>query len=265
MRTVFLGLSMLVLVSAPAPGEIYKSTDPSGRIIYSDKPQPGAATARPATPSVSADGADNTFRELEGAWRVANVTMNGALQLNDKDTGATWFFAKNELTIERSNGEKARYAVRIEPGAKPKAFALTPVSPATERGGVMIYARDGERLRLAFMDNLGGRPSGFEPQPKQVVVTLLAQGGAESGKRSATAARPACEILRAAGVADLIGPNPESRTRGNSDPAAQCELLQPTGTVALVLMPAAERSALDTEREQQQKQARTRAVSTLKA
>ena len=125
----------------------------------------------------------------------------------------------------------------------------------------MIYAREGARLRIAFMDNLDGRPTGFEPQRKLVVVTLVPKGDAADGKGATVANKlNACEILRAAGVMDLLGPSAQSTTDRLSNPDTQCRFEQPLGAVTLGLIMATNRSALDRERERQDKQALTSAA-----
>ena len=245
-----LALIALVAATASAPCEVYKTVDPSGKVQYSDRPPPGTALA-PA----KSDG-DAAFRELQGTWTVANATLNGALFEDPKIVGATWSFRDNELLMEPRNGEKGRYTVRLDKGAAPKALYATPVQPPGERAGWMIYAREGARLRIAFMDNLEGRPTGFEPQRKLVVVTLVPKGDAADGKAATVANKQtACEILRAAGVMDLLGPTAQSTTERISNPSTQCRFEQPLGAVTLGLILATNRSALDRERERQDKQA----------
>ena len=243
-----LGLIALVAASAPAPCQVYKTTDPSGKVQYSDKPPPGTAVAPSKYDAASA------FRELQGTWSVANATMNGALYDDPKIAGSTWTFRDNELLLEpRVNSEKVRYTLKFDLGASPKAFFATPVQPSGARGGWMIYARDGMRLRIAFMENMEGRPTGFERQPKRVGVVLVAQEAAQ-GKGMAAGDEPrACKILRAAGVMDLLGPTAAPSTVHQS--ATHCRFEQPMGSATLGMRLDTTRSALDREREQQHKQA----------
>ena len=114
----------------------------------------------------------------------------------------------------------------------------------------MIYAREGSRLRIAFFDNLETRPTGFEPQRKLAVVTLLRNA---ADARTAAAKRSACDILRAAGVETLLGPTMEAGTDRIKDPATQCRFGQLAGAVALQLIFAADRSALDKQRERERR------------
>jgi uncharacterized protein (TIGR03067 family) len=259
MHALLLMVAALILLATPVAArcEVYKSIDPNGRVIYSDKP---AAASAPTTNKPAAAGiATSGLRELEGTWDVAGVTFEGAPSLNNKLLNGKWSFANNELAIEAPNGEKLRYSVRIEPGY-PATFAVTPIAAANERGGWMIYTREGSRLRIAFFDNLETRPTGFEPQRKLAVVTLLPRNAA--GARTEVAKRTACDILRAAGVEALLGPTMAVETDRITDPAAQCRFGQLAGAVALQLIFATDRSALDKQREREQKDAQTRAVRT---
>ena len=246
-----LGLIALVAASAPAPCQVYKTIDANGKVQYSDRPPPGTPIAPSKYDAASA------FRELQGSWSVANATMDGALFDDPKIVGATWTFRDNELLLEPRTGERARFAVKLEPGASPKAFLATPVQPSGQRAGWMIYARDGARLRIAFMDNLEGRPASFARQPKLVLVTLVARDAmaGPTGNRS-----HACDILRAAGVMDLLGPTAAPSTSRLSNPDTQCRFEQPMGAVTLGLTRATDRSALDRERERQAKQAQVSAA-----
>jgi len=252
-------VAALILLATPVTArcEVYKSIDPNGRVIYSDKPEAGSAptTHKPVAAGVVTSG----LRALEGEWNVASVTFEGAPSVDNKLLNGRWSFANDELAIEQANGEKLRYSVRIEPGY-PATFAVTPIAAANERGGWMIYAREGSRLRIAFFDNLETRPTGFEPQRKLAVVTLLPRNAADA--RTAAAKRSACDILRAAGVETLLGPTMEAETDRIKDPATQCRFGQLAGAVALQLIFAADRSALDKQREREQKDAQTRAVRT---
>jgi hypothetical protein len=61
--------------------------------------------------------------------------------------------------------------------AELNAFHLTSVEPANEGSGWMLFSREGESLKIAFYDNLKGRPESFElrglrSEPELIVVTL---------------------------------------------------------------------------------------------
>lgn len=231
-----------LLVATPVVGQVYKSVDPSGRVQYSDKPPPGAKPVELAN--------NRSIHELQGEWSVANMTMNGELRGDAKIAGATWTFRDAELVMETRAGEKQRFIVTLEPGSLPKAFRIAPVPPSTERGGWMIYERDGDRLRIAFMDNLEARPTSFEPRRKQLVATLLARSSA-AGARGATGRGQwdPCAMLRDAGANELLGTQQTLSTPGTRDPGVSCRIEQAAGmAVALMLVPAATRTALERER-----------------
>jgi uncharacterized protein (TIGR03067 family) len=197
-RGVWAAGMALCLVGLAASAELYKSTDANGRIQYSDRPPPGRM------PTAIAGNA--AVPELRGRWRVANTTMNGELRYDAKFAGGTWTFDGDKLLVETAGGERTRFTVAAEPGPRPQALRLTPVPPSRERGGSMIYERDQDRLRVAFMDNFEGRPTGFAPQPKLLVTTLIALDRAGNSRAATTVAGgDACAMLRAAGVDQALG------------------------------------------------------------
>jgi uncharacterized protein (TIGR03067 family) len=237
-RAGLAGIAMFAVATVSA-ADLYKSTDANGRVQYSDKPPPGAAKA------MIADGAT---KDLEGRWRVANTTMNGELSLDRKSVGATWTFRGDELLLETADGNRARYTVVLEAGSRPNALQLAPVPPSKERGGWMIYEREGDRLRFAYRDNLEGRPVSFAPQPKLVVTTLIAMDGG-SGRATGTSARDPCATLRAAGIEEFLGTTKILATPGTPDPTASCRIEQGYGlAVTLVLVSAATRATIERER-----------------
>ena len=63
---------------------------------------------------------------------------------------------------------KVRATLAMDATARPKAFQVTPVEPATEQSGWMLFSREGENLKIAFYDNLNGRPESFEPRDPRV-------------------------------------------------------------------------------------------------
>ncbi len=251
MHPPFAGLCALLVLACPlAAAQVYKQTDPSGRVTYSDKPPPGSAVSR--------ESAD-PMRELQGTWHAASLTFEGAPRPDEKIVGGKWSFNGSELSVEQANGEKGRFALRFEAGSQPRAFFATPIAPSPDRGNWMIYAHDGDRLRIAFFDGKEGRPSGFEPQRKLAVVTLVT-----TGSPSVRAAKTsACNILRAAGVMELIGRDAQVDPARIKDPATQCYMAQPMGIVGLQLIPATQRAALDKQREKEEKDGAMRAARTV--
>ena len=235
-------LVALLATTAPAIGQVYKSIDSSGRVQFSDKPPSG-------TKPVDAAG-NRAIHELQGRWSIANITMDGTLRGDEKFAGATWTFRDSEFVMEARNGEKQRFTVTMEPGSVPKAFRIAPVPPSSERGGWMIYEREGDRLRLAFMDNLEGRPAGFEPRRKQLVATLIAMPrGAGAQPATGHKQQDPCAILRDAGANELLGSSQTLTTPGARDPGRSCRIEQATGfAVSLMLVQATTRAALDRER-----------------
>jgi uncharacterized protein (TIGR03067 family) len=115
------------------------------------------------------------LQSLHGSWVVAAATMNGKPARDASLLSGTWTFRGNELNVDSPQKGKARFALKRDP--KAQAFQLTPLEPATEASGWMLFSREGANLKLAFYDNLEGRPEGFEPRdprakPELIVVTL---------------------------------------------------------------------------------------------
>ena len=119
----------------------------------------------------------NALQALQGSWGVAKATMNG------KETGdpslleGNWIFKDNELNLQSPQKGKARFTLKLDPKATPRALQLTAAEPPTEASGWMLFSREGANLKIAFHDNLQGRPESFEPrgpraEPKLIAVTL---------------------------------------------------------------------------------------------
>ena len=198
--------------------------------------------------------------DLRGAWTVASQTFEGAPRLDEKLAGSTWTFGDGELSIELRNGERMRFTTRVDASSIPRAFAVTPVAAPKEHGGWMIYERTGSVLRVAFFDDLGPRPAGFDTQPKLSVIALLPRGAlVDRMARKGSA----CDILRAAGVERLLGPNAQPDTKRMPDAATQCHLTQPGASVAIEIVPAISRTALAAQRTYEERNATTRASPTV--
>ena len=119
----------------------------------------------------------NAFQPLQGSWSVVKATMNGREARDASLLEANWTFKGKELNLQSAQKGNARFTLKLDPKATPRAFQLTPVEPAAEASGWMLFSREGENLKIAFHDNLEGRPESFEPRgpqakPALIVVTL---------------------------------------------------------------------------------------------
>jgi len=108
---------------------------------------------------------------------VIAATMNGKQSRDAALLEGNWTFTGNELVLQSSRKGKVRFTLKLDSGAKPKAFQLTAVEPANEASGWMLFSRERDSLKIAFYDNLQGRPESFEPrgpraEPELIVVTL---------------------------------------------------------------------------------------------
>jgi len=160
--------------------QLYKWTDSRGRTHYSEKappelaiPGPSPRAALPISQQVVGD--KDALQALHGSWVVAGATMNGKPGGDASLLAGIWTFRGDELNLESPQKGKARFGIKLD--GKAKAFQLTPVEPATESSGWMLFSREGANLKVAFYDNLEERPESFEARdprakPVLVVVTL---------------------------------------------------------------------------------------------
>jgi len=103
--------------------------------------------------------------------------MNGKETHDRALLEGNWKFQGSELILESRQKGTARFTIKIDEKAKPKAFHLTSIEPANAGSGWMLFSRQTNTLKIAFYDNLQGRPESFEPrdprsEPELVVVTL---------------------------------------------------------------------------------------------
>jgi uncharacterized protein (TIGR03067 family) len=155
--------------------QLHKWTDANGQTHYADKPPAPAVDSRPAAEPVAVD--TNAFQALQGSWGVTKATMNGRECDQAFLLEGHWTFKGNELILQSPQKGKVRATLAMDAAARPQAFQVTPVEPATEKSGWMLFSREGTDLKIAFYDNLNGRPGSFEPrdpraEPELVVVTL---------------------------------------------------------------------------------------------
>lgn len=188
-------------------------------------------------------------RELQGLWSVLSATMNSQLVDDVKLLKSTWTFQDGVLSAADGSGHVERFTLSTDPAA-PGALRLDPIAPSKERGGWILFRREGDRLTIALHDNLEGRPAGFEPAPKQIVMKL-----ARAGRASATP--EPCALLAAAGIRSLLpgGVRQADRERRSGLPA--CVMADTQGQeVFLIVVPAAGRPAFEAEVERIRKQPR---------
>ena len=86
-------------------------------------------------------------------------------------------FEGSALTMQSPQKGTAQFKLKIDVTTQPMAIYLIPVQPIQGGRGWMIFSREGENLKLAFHDNLEGRPIGFEirdtrAEPELIVLTL---------------------------------------------------------------------------------------------
>ena len=172
--------------------------------------------------------------ELEGSWTVARVVFEGAPRAEQKLLNATWTFRGSELLAQSANGERFRATLSFDSTTQPPAMYVVPIDDPQQRPVWMIWARQGNELRVAFYDGIDGRPVDFGPQRKLAVLTLVPA-------RSAPAALDPCASLRAADVDRLLGgpTQPRPARRAASQPGSTCTLGRTGGSqeISLTLVP----------------------------
>ena len=172
---------------------------------------------------------------LEGSWTVAQAAVNGVARTDGKLLNATWTFRGTELVVQSVPGERLRAAVSFDATAEPPAFHVTPLDPPGERPLWIIWARQGDELRLAFYDGVDRRPEDFGPRRKLVVLTL-----APTRAIPTPAALDPCNILRGAGVDRLLGGPTQARPAPHraSTPGSSCALDRTDGsrTISLTIV-----------------------------
>jgi uncharacterized protein (TIGR03067 family) len=158
--------------------QLHEWTDSSGQIHYAEEPPSRASDPSPDLKPVLED--KNAFLALQGSWGVVKATMNGRETRDASLLEGNWTFKGNELNFQSPQKGTARFALKVDAKATPRAFQLTPVEPAAEASGWMLFSREGANLKIAFYDNLQGRPESFESrgpraEPELIVVTLASK------------------------------------------------------------------------------------------
>lgn len=202
-------------------------------------PPAQVSAARPAVAWLSPTDAAAALAPLQGSWSGLSATMDGRLRAEPKISRSTWTFRESELTLTTGEGETGRFALRVESGSS-NGFWLEPVPPSRESSGWMLFDRNGDRLALAFGDNLGHRPDGFAPAPKKVVLKLARAG-------SVPAVVP-CDILDAAGIAKLLPDGARDAERERRAEGPPCIRTDARGQgVILMVVPAVGMTVFDRE------------------
>ena len=204
--------------------------------------RPPAAPVRTGPVTMTVAGANSAaLRDLDGTWSLLNATVNARHVPDAKFSSGTWVFRDGTLAATNATGEAGRFRLGTD-AAVPGAVHLEPIAPSKERGGWILVKRDGDRLLVAVMDDLGSRPESFEPGEKKLILKF------SRGTRGGT--RAACEILTAAGILSLLpgGVRDPERERGGG--GGVCVFTDPVGRdVTLAIVPGAEQANFDAEAE----------------
>ncbi len=164
-----------LLTSAIAFDQLTRWTDAKGEIHYAERlPEP---TPVPVPPVKSEPFDLNVFKPLWGSWQVTKATMNGQESRDPVLLEGKWTFEGSALTMQSPQKGTVQFKLKIDASTQPMAIYLIPVQPIQGGRGWMIFSCEGETLKLAYFDNLEGRPRTFEPResgakPELIVLTL---------------------------------------------------------------------------------------------
>ena len=103
---------------------------------------------------------------LNGRWQVVSVLANGRPREDPELSGSIWTFEPSRLTIQDGAGKTTTYSYSVEEGY----IAL--ITPKGEEGWIKL-APDAEGLRLAFFDDLKGKPKSLEPEPGDPLLVVV--------------------------------------------------------------------------------------------
>ena len=109
---------------------------------------------------------------LLGTWVAQSLTSDGAPETDEEMLGSRLTFTADRLVVDTAARAHLGFALRLEPGARPCAFHLTPLEGTREPPGWMLFEVAGGVLKLGFSDNLGRRPASFEDGPNMHVLLL---------------------------------------------------------------------------------------------
>lgn len=113
-----------------------------------------------AAPSRGADDAKEELKRLQGEWPVTAKEALGHNILDPRGEPKV-VFDGDKLSFNMK-GSDARYAVKLDPSASPKAADFTQLE-GPHKGKVTpgVYHLDGDELWICFGEAGGTRPDGF--------------------------------------------------------------------------------------------------------
>src|SRR5262245_12986210 len=153
----------------------------SGYAIITATPQP----FRRINETTQGDRQTGSGKRLLGRWTVVKVTFGGKDIEDAELSNSTMVFEDGELVTETKRGHKERFTLEVDATSDPPALRVVPKEALQKQSGWMIYSLEGDRLRLAFFDNLGARPDSFEPRKDLVVLELSKAHGKQDDSSGA--------------------------------------------------------------------------------
>ena len=117
------------------------------------------------------DKAKSDREQLQGTWVVTRTTMGGKEEAEHGLNGTTMTFRRDELAVDSHDG-KERHTFKLDTSSDPRAMFTDRIEPDRPQSGWMIYELKGNRLKIGFNDALIGKPEGFAPRAKLIVLEL---------------------------------------------------------------------------------------------
>ncbi|MGH8702566.1 MAG: hypothetical protein ACREVR_15555 [Burkholderiales bacterium] len=142
----------------------------------SAQPAADASAPRAAPGAPTGQQRPGAARELRGFWTVERFYTEAASTDAHGLTDSLWIIGDGELVLESASGDGRRFAINLDENSDPQALQLHPVDRWGAPRGWLIFrfpnrtVRD--RLTVAFEDSFVGRPAGFDPYPRRMVLEL---------------------------------------------------------------------------------------------
>src|SRR3954469_20828583 len=101
-----------------------------------------------------------------GDWKTVAITVNGKAADDEELRNSIWSFALPRLTVADGKGQTTKYSCAVDGDS---------IELTAEKGpsGWIKFELRGDKLRIAFFDDLQGKPKSFEPSPGSPPLIVL--------------------------------------------------------------------------------------------
>jgi hypothetical protein len=136
--------ALLLAVAGPADAALYKWTDPSGRIVYSDQPPPGnvkVETLRPPPPPANPNAAKE-FANKELEYKQRQLETLEAGKKAEKERVETKELAENCTQLKRSLQQIGSDLPLHQLNEKGEQITMDDAARRAERDRIVKWLRD---------------------------------------------------------------------------------------------------------------------------